>query len=77
VPKYLSDNYERAPSCVGGFTEEGGGVTDFTNVVCWVQFIYMLLVGTFPFNSFLAGFFCCVGFFVLTGEFLRGQEYGE
>lgn len=27
----------------------------------------MLLVGSFPFNSFLAGLFCSVGFFVLTG----------
>lgn len=27
----------------------------------------MVLVGTFPFNSFLAGFFCSLGFFVLTG----------
>lgn len=31
-----------------------------------VQFAYLLLVGSFPFNSFLAGFFSCVGFFVLT-----------
>ena len=28
----------------------------------------MLLMGTFPFNSFLAGFLCCAGFFVLTGK---------
>ncbi|PRW59033.1 Dolichyl-diphosphooligosaccharide-- glycosyltransferase subunit DAD1 [Chlorella sorokiniana] len=31
-----------------------------------LQFVYAKLVGTFPFNSFLAGFFCCVGTFVLT-----------
>ncbi|EIE25632.1 hypothetical protein COCSUDRAFT_83639 [Coccomyxa subellipsoidea C-169] len=31
-----------------------------------VQFVYMLCVGTFPFNSFLSGFFCSIGFFVLT-----------
>lgn len=31
-----------------------------------VQFCYMSLVGTFPFNSFLAGFLSCVGVFVLT-----------
>lgn len=31
-----------------------------------VQFVYMLTVGTFPFNSFLAGFLSCVGVFVLT-----------
>jgi hypothetical protein len=36
------------------------------------QFVYMLVVGTFPFNAFLAGFLSCVGFFALTGE-LRGQ----
>lgn len=39
------------------------------------QFVYVLLVGTFPFNSFLAGFLSCVTSFVLgvclkkTGEF--------
>ena len=31
-----------------------------------IQFVYMLLVGSFPFNSFLAGFLSCVGVFVLT-----------
>lgn len=30
-----------------------------------LQFIYCLLVGNFPFNSFLAGFVCTVGVFVL------------
>uniref|UniRef100_A0A6G1SIH9 Dolichyl-diphosphooligosaccharide--protein glycosyltransferase subunit DAD1 n=1 Tax=Aceria tosichella TaxID=561515 RepID=A0A6G1SIH9_9ACAR len=40
-----------------------------------IQFIYILLVGTFPFNSFLAGFLSCVTSFVLavclkkTGDF--------
>lgn len=32
-----------------------------------VQFVYMLLVGTFPFNGFLAGFLCSLGFFALAG----------
>ncbi|EFJ42384.1 epsilon subunit of defender against death protein/oligosaccharyltransferase [Volvox carteri f. nagariensis] len=31
-----------------------------------VQFAYMMLVGTFPFNAFLAGFLSCIGFFALT-----------
>lgn len=31
-----------------------------------IQFAYMLLVGTFPFNSFLAAFLSCVGVFVLS-----------
>lgn len=30
-----------------------------------------MLVGTFPFNSFLAGFMCSLGVFVLTGEMFR------
>ncbi|GAB6030481.1 Dolichyl-diphosphooligosaccharide-protein glycosyltransferase subunit dad1 [Chamberlinius hualienensis] len=30
-----------------------------------VQFVYCILVGTFPFNSFLSGFISCVGSFVL------------
>eukprot|EP01104_Vermistella_antarctica_P001400 TRINITY_DN11445_c0_g1_i1.p1 TRINITY_DN11445_c0_g1~~TRINITY_DN11445_c0_g1_i1.p1 ORF type:complete len:123 (-),score=30.88 TRINITY_DN11445_c0_g1_i1:20-361(-) len=30
------------------------------------QFAYVVIVGTFPFNSFLAGFLCTVGCFVLS-----------
>ncbi|KAF1383340.1 hypothetical protein PFLUV_G00130910 [Perca fluviatilis] len=30
-----------------------------------LQFLYCLLVGTFPFNSFLSGFISCVGAFIL------------
>jgi len=33
-----------------------------------VQFAYCLLVGTFPFNSFLSGFISTVGCFVLAGK---------
>jgi hypothetical protein len=32
-----------------------------------LQFAYMMLVGTFPFNSFLAGLLCSLAFFSLTG----------
>lgn len=32
-----------------------------------VQFVYVLLVGTFPFNSFLSSFICHVGLFSLGG----------
>ncbi|KAL1917032.1 uncharacterized protein VTP21DRAFT_5230 [Calcarisporiella thermophila] len=32
------------------------------------QFVYMLAVGTFPYNSFLAGFISTVGSFVLTAN---------
>ena len=35
-----------------------------------VQFAYCLLVGTFPFNSFLSGFISTVGFFVLAGKII-------
>lgn len=35
-----------------------------------VQFAYCLLVGTYPFNSFLSGFISTVGCFVLAGKFL-------
>mmetsp|Transcript_8805 Transcript_8805/g.15494 ORF Transcript_8805/g.15494 Transcript_8805/m.15494 type:complete len:119 (+) Transcript_8805:140-496(+) len=31
-----------------------------------IQFVYCVLVGTFPFNSFLAGFISTIGTFVLT-----------
>jgi oligosaccharyltransferase complex subunit epsilon len=33
-----------------------------------LQFIYCALVGNFPFNSFLSGFVCTVGVFVLAGK---------
>ena len=38
----------------------------FALVTGIVQFVYVLLVGQFPFNSFLAGFVAAVGFFVFT-----------
>ena len=31
-----------------------------------LQFVYVLIVGNFPFNAFLGGFISCVGQFVLT-----------
>jgi oligosaccharyltransferase complex subunit epsilon len=34
-----------------------------------IQFAYCLLVGTFPFNAFLAGFISTVASFVLAGNF--------
>lgn len=30
-----------------------------------IQFLYMILVGTFPFNAFLAGFLACIASFTL------------
>jgi len=35
----------------------------FTGVL---QFLYLLLVGQFPYNCFLSGFLSCVGFFIFT-----------
>ena len=32
-----------------------------------IQFVYMLLAGTYPYNAFLSGFICSVGTFVLAG----------
>ncbi|RXM28878.1 Dolichyl-diphosphooligosaccharide--protein glycosyltransferase subunit DAD1 [Acipenser ruthenus] len=39
-----------------------------------MQFLYCLLVGTFPFNSFLSGFISCVGCFILAGKKLVSQR---
>lgn len=36
-----------------------------------LQFLYMLAVGTFPYNAFLAGFISTVGSFVLAGEYFH------
>eukprot|EP00735_Rhodelphis_limneticus_P000943 TRINITY_DN11479_c0_g1::TRINITY_DN11479_c0_g1_i1::g.10910::m.10910 TRINITY_DN11479_c0_g1::TRINITY_DN11479_c0_g1_i1::g.10910 ORF type:complete len:124 (+),score=16.09,sp/Q5RBB4/DAD1_PONAB/57.14/1e-39,DAD/PF02109.11/4.1e-45,PIG-F/PF06699.6/0.042,DUF4191/PF13829.1/0.053 TRINITY_DN11479_c0_g1_i1:40-372(+) len=44
----------------------------FILLTALVQFVYCVLVGTFPFNAFLAGFLSCVGMFILTVS-LRAQ----
>jgi len=44
----------------------------FTMLTGVIQFVYVVLVGTFPFNAFLSGFFSTVGTFVLTAS-LRMQ----
>jgi hypothetical protein len=36
-----------------------------------IQFIYCLLVGTFPYNAFLSGFISTVGAFVFAGKIQR------
>ena len=33
----------------------------FNLILAVLQFVYEKLSGSFPFNAFLAGFFCCVG----------------
>lgn len=39
----------------------------FSACVAVLQAIYCFLVGTYPFNAFLAGFFCSLGGCVLSG----------
>ncbi|KAF3001199.1 oligosaccharyltransferase complex subunit epsilon [Curvularia kusanoi] len=48
----------------------------FLVVVGALQFVYVVLVGNFPFNAFLSGFSACVGQFVLTAS-LRIQTNPE
>ncbi|KAJ4325154.1 oligosaccharyltransferase complex subunit epsilon [Neodidymelliopsis sp. IMI 364377] len=48
----------------------------FLVVVGALQFLYVVLVGNFPFNAFLSGFSACVGQFVLTAS-LRIQTNPE
>ncbi|KAF5892807.1 polymeric immunoglobulin receptor, partial [Clarias magur] len=40
-------------------------------------FLYCLLVGTFPFNSFLSGFISCVGSFTLAGVLCTVTTVGD
>ena len=42
------------------------GCLVLTVFVGLLQCLYCSMVGTFPFNAFLAGLFSCVGMFVLT-----------
>jgi oligosaccharyltransferase complex subunit epsilon len=39
----------------------------FSVATAVIQLMYYCIVGTFPFNSFLAGFVACIGLFVITG----------
>jgi len=48
----------------------------YTLVTGIVQFLYVVFVGTFPFNSFLSSFICHVGLFAL-GVSLRLQLTGR
>ncbi|KAF2754293.1 defender against death DAD protein, partial [Pseudovirgaria hyperparasitica] len=48
----------------------------FLAVVGALQFVYVILVGNYPFNAFLSGFSACVGQFVLTAS-LRIQTNPE
>eukprot|EP01100_Stratorugosa_tubuloviscum_P012223 TRINITY_DN56_c0_g1_i1.p1 TRINITY_DN56_c0_g1~~TRINITY_DN56_c0_g1_i1.p1 ORF type:complete len:106 (+),score=31.97 TRINITY_DN56_c0_g1_i1:67-384(+) len=38
----------------------------FSLIVALVQFAYMIVFGTFPFNSFLSGFFTAIGEAIFT-----------
>ncbi|GBG60850.1 hypothetical protein CBR_g15971 [Chara braunii] len=40
--------------------------TEYGKTPAKLKFVYMLAVGSFPFNSFLAGFLSCIGSAVLT-----------
>lgn len=46
-----------------------------------VQVAYMVLVGSFPFNSFLSGFFCHLGIFALAVslrmQLSMSKEFGQ
>ncbi|KAF2281307.1 defender against death DAD protein [Westerdykella ornata] len=55
----------------------------FLVVVAVLQFIYVVLVGNFPFNAFLSGFSATVGQFVLTASLRiqtnpdNGREFAD
>lgn len=40
-----------------------------------LQFVYMMIAGTFPYNAFLAGFISTVGSFVLAGKIYAVQLF--
>lgn len=49
--------------------------TKFLHFVC-EQVVYIALVGSFPFNSFLSGVLSCVGTAVLAGKCSRSKFAG-
>lgn len=72
VRRFLDDYMQRTPKRLK-FVDAYLAYVMMTGIV---QFAYCMLVGTFPFNSFLSGFISCVGSFVLAGtcgwSFLAG-----
>lgn len=62
IVQAFRDEYKKSPARVKIID----GFLVYALATAAVQFGYMMLVGTFPFNAFLAGFFSCVGFFSLT-----------
>jgi len=38
----------------------------FCVLVAVLQYVYMKVAGDFPYNAFLAGFYCCIGVATLT-----------
>lgn len=62
IAKAFSDEYRKTPARVKIID----AFLMYAIATMVIQFGYMLLVGSFPFNAFLAGFFSCVGFFALT-----------
>ncbi|KAI8469925.1 MAG: DAD/Ost2 [Monoraphidium minutum] len=56
------DEYKKTPSKVKALD----AFIVYALATAAVQFLYMLMVGTFPFNSFLAGILCSLSFFSLT-----------
>jgi oligosaccharyltransferase complex subunit epsilon len=72
VGKFLSDYQKSTPTKLRLIDIYLAYVL-FTGII---QFVYCCIVGTFPFNAFLAGFISCVASFVL-GVNLRLQVNPE
>eukprot|EP00890_Picochlorum_soloecismus_P001755 jgi/Picsp_1/2580/NSC_00811-R1_dolichyl-diphosphooligosaccharide--protein glycosyltransferase subunit dad1 len=62
IRKTLANKYTKTPIKIKVL--DAFAATALTTAL--LQFLYALLVGSFPFNAFLAGFFSCIGSFVLT-----------
>lgn len=62
ILKAFSDEYKKSPVRVKVLD----AFLVYALATAGIQLAYMLLVGSFPFNAFLAGFLSCIGFFALT-----------
>ncbi|GBF88031.1 dolichyl-diphosphooligosaccharide-glycosyltransferase subunit dad1 [Raphidocelis subcapitata] len=62
ILRTFADEYKKTPAKVKALD----AFIVYALATAGVQFLYMLLVGTFPFNSFLAGILCSLAFFSLT-----------
>ena len=74
VVNELADKYKKETTSQIKFLDS---FIIFSACVAILQAAYCFLVGTYPFNAFLAGFFCSLGCCVISGNYWIFLFYNE